>query len=263
MFVSHSNSISSFGRRRNPVTLRTTLDPGVCRRDDGGIIIASHHLGFFCVHAPHPLAPPPKPKSSLPMTSSAPSRREANVRPRNGRMVNMRNWETPSGSGAPSSPAPCAQQPASALDLPYQTVRSIAPMQEPLPSSMAAQWPDAPNAIVTGHQPTLGRVAALLCFTVRTGDVSREKRCDVVVLKRGNREGRREVRLKAMMCRNTCDLRSFLSRRFTRAQRFAGKRQRQHSHRRHQCPAATKGALGGIVLSARRPTPSPIPSRSR
>lgn len=97
-----------------------------------------------------------------------------------------------------ASPAVRAQQTASALDLPIETVRSIAPDAEPIAILTAAQWPDAPrNAIVTGHQPTLGRVAALLLHGA-DGDVSVKKGA-MWWFETREREGRREVRLKAMM----------------------------------------------------------------
>ena len=91
-----------------------------------------------------------------------------------------------------ASPAVRAQQTASALDLPVETVNAIAPDAEPEAILTAACWPDAPhNVIVTGHQPTLGRVAAFLLHgaeghvSVKKGAMwwfevrSKERRCEV------------------------------------------------------------------------------------
>jgi phosphohistidine phosphatase len=62
-----------------------------------------------------------------------------------------------------ASPAARAQQTAAALELPFVTTREIAvgaPTGEVL---RAAGWPDAGGTVVViGHQPTLGRIAAVL-----------------------------------------------------------------------------------------------------
>jgi phosphohistidine phosphatase len=62
-----------------------------------------------------------------------------------------------------ASPARRAQQTAKALGLPFETVAAIAPGADATAVLHAAGWPDASGAVlVVGHQPTLGRVAALL-----------------------------------------------------------------------------------------------------
>ena len=97
-----------------------------------------------------------------------------------------------------ASPAVRAQQTASALDLTVETVNAIAPDAEPNAILAAAQWPDGTrDVIVTGHQPTLGRVAALLLHGAE-GDVSVKKGA-MWWFETREREGRREVRLKAMV----------------------------------------------------------------
>ena len=61
------------------------------------------------------------------------------------------------------SPAVRTQQTAEALKLPFATIRMIGP-DAGVPALLAAsRWPDASGAVlVVGHQPVLGRIAALL-----------------------------------------------------------------------------------------------------
>lgn len=61
------------------------------------------------------------------------------------------------------SPAKRAQQTARALTESFQTARGIDVGADASAVLAAAGWPDAKGAVViVGHQPTLGRVAALL-----------------------------------------------------------------------------------------------------
>ena len=61
------------------------------------------------------------------------------------------------------SPALRAQQTAAALDKPFKTVRKLAPDTGVADLIGATGWPDKRGAVlVVGHQPTLGRMAALL-----------------------------------------------------------------------------------------------------
>ena len=61
------------------------------------------------------------------------------------------------------SPALRAQQTAAALDKPFKTVRKLAPDTGVSGLIGATGWPDKRGAVlVVGHQPTLGRMAALL-----------------------------------------------------------------------------------------------------
>ena len=61
------------------------------------------------------------------------------------------------------SPAKRAQQTAAALDLPFTTSRGVGTGASVADILAAAGWPDRRDAVlVIGHQPTLGRVAALL-----------------------------------------------------------------------------------------------------
>jgi phosphohistidine phosphatase len=61
------------------------------------------------------------------------------------------------------SPARRAQQTALALTRKFKTKDEIAPDVPPQSVLEAAQWPDGDDPVlVVGHQPTLGRVAALL-----------------------------------------------------------------------------------------------------
>ncbi len=62
-----------------------------------------------------------------------------------------------------ASPARRAQQTALALDKPFKTIRKLAPDSAVADLIGATGWPDKRGAVlVIGHQPTLGRMAALL-----------------------------------------------------------------------------------------------------
>ena len=68
-----------------------------------------------------------------------------------------------------SSPAVRAVQTAQALGLPYKETKRIGTSADAEDILAAAGWPDAGGTVViVGHQPTLGRVAAL----VLTGEES-------------------------------------------------------------------------------------------
>lgn len=61
------------------------------------------------------------------------------------------------------SPARRCQQTAQALDRKFRTKNEIAPDVTPESVLAAANWPESSESVlVVGHQPTLGRVAALL-----------------------------------------------------------------------------------------------------
>jgi phosphohistidine phosphatase len=61
------------------------------------------------------------------------------------------------------SPAIRCQQTAQALKLPFETVRKLGPDACVSELMAATGWPAAQGAVlVVGHQPTLGRMAALL-----------------------------------------------------------------------------------------------------
>lgn len=60
------------------------------------------------------------------------------------------------------SPAVRAQQTAQALDRPFETVRDLAASASVTDVLRVADWPNARAALVVGHEPTLGRVAAYL-----------------------------------------------------------------------------------------------------
>jgi phosphohistidine phosphatase len=62
-----------------------------------------------------------------------------------------------------ASPAVRTQQTAKALELPFETSRKLAPEAGVADLLAATGWPDARGAVVViSHQPTLGRLAALL-----------------------------------------------------------------------------------------------------
>lgn len=61
------------------------------------------------------------------------------------------------------SPARRAQQTALALGLDFSTMEALAPAAAPAAILDAAAWPHhAQSALIVGHQPTFGEVAALL-----------------------------------------------------------------------------------------------------
>lgn len=70
----------------------------------------------------------------------------------------------PEGTEILVSPAVRAQQTAEALQRPFHTVREIDTNADAAHVLAAAGWPDGTKrtVLVVGHQPTLGRVAALL-----------------------------------------------------------------------------------------------------
>ena len=91
----------------------------------------------------------------------------------------MAQWLGPRLSGEClilASPAKRAQQTAAALDLPYTTDPRIGLQADIADLIAASNWPKrAGMVILVGHQPTLGRLAALLLagqpadWTIRKG----------------------------------------------------------------------------------------------
>jgi phosphohistidine phosphatase len=62
-----------------------------------------------------------------------------------------------------ASPAMRAQQTAAALGLPFETTELVGPDAGVSDVIAASNWPDDNGAVlIVGHQPTLGRLAALL-----------------------------------------------------------------------------------------------------
>lgn len=78
----------------------------------------------------------------------------------------MAKWlakRLPEGVRIVVSPAVRCQQTAEALGLPFHTTKLVGTSATESQILKAAGWPDAGGAaLVVGHQPTLGRVAALL-----------------------------------------------------------------------------------------------------
>ncbi|WP_018411816.1 SixA phosphatase family protein [Methyloversatilis thermotolerans] len=60
------------------------------------------------------------------------------------------------------SPATRCQQTAAALDLEFETSRALFTDASVADLIAATDWPTGGSVLVVGHQPTLGRVAALL-----------------------------------------------------------------------------------------------------
>lgn len=61
------------------------------------------------------------------------------------------------------SPAVRTQQTAQALELPFETSSKLSPTNGVSDLIAASDWPNAKNAVlIIGHQPALGRLAALL-----------------------------------------------------------------------------------------------------
>ncbi|HEY7740887.1 MAG TPA: histidine phosphatase family protein [Steroidobacteraceae bacterium] len=93
----------------------------------------------------------------------------------------MADWlrpRLPAGLRILVSPARRAQQTAAALGLPYETTDSIAPGAGAGALLGAAGWPDAGRpALLVGHQPALGELAATLLNGGRHLFPSDGKRC--------------------------------------------------------------------------------------
>jgi len=69
----------------------------------------------------------------------------------------------PEGARILVSPARRAQQTANALGREYETRKEVGTGASVVSVMAAAGWPDAKGAVVVvGHQPTLGRIAAVL-----------------------------------------------------------------------------------------------------
>jgi len=69
----------------------------------------------------------------------------------------------PEGTRILVSPAVRAQQTARALGLEFETTREVGTGASVVSVMAAAGWPDTKGAVVVvGHQPTLGRIAAVL-----------------------------------------------------------------------------------------------------
>ncbi len=67
------------------------------------------------------------------------------------------------------SPATRAQQTASALNLPFSTVKSLAPEADAMSLLLTAGWPDAGGTVMLiGHQPGFGHAAMLLLSGIET-----------------------------------------------------------------------------------------------
>ena len=101
-----------------------------------------------------------------------------------------------------ASPALRAQQTATALQLPVETIDAIAPDRGARAVLEAAGWPRAKhNVIVVGHQPTLGMVAARLINGV-DGYVSVKKDTTWWFESR-DRDGGMQIVLRAMVSPDT------------------------------------------------------------
>lgn len=84
----------------------------------------------------------------------------------------------PKGMRILVSPAVRTQQTAEALGLPFETIRKIGPDACVSELIAASGWPNAAEPVlIVGHQPTLGRLAALLLggqeadWTIKKGAV--------------------------------------------------------------------------------------------
>jgi phosphohistidine phosphatase len=96
------------------------------------------------------------------------------------------------------SPATRAQQTASTLELPLETAREVGVGAAVADVLKAAGWPDEDGTVlVVGHQPTLGRVAALLLGGAEA-DLS-VKKGQVWWFSRRSRDGNGQVVLRAVV----------------------------------------------------------------
>lgn len=96
------------------------------------------------------------------------------------------------------SPATRTQQTAHALALPFEVEPKIAVGADTADLIAAANWPEHSGAVLlVGHQPTLGRLAALLLAGVEA-DWSVKKGA-IWWLSKRSREGRDQTVLRAVM----------------------------------------------------------------
>jgi phosphohistidine phosphatase len=96
------------------------------------------------------------------------------------------------------SPAARAQQTAAGLGRRFETVDVIRPGADPADLMHAVSWPEsAGTVLVVGHQPTLGRVAAMLLFGEEADFTL--KKGGLVWLTNRTRQGDQRVVLKAAM----------------------------------------------------------------
>lgn len=99
------------------------------------------------------------------------------------------------------SPARRTQQTAQALGIAYETCEALAPGSDATEALAAANWPDAEGVVlVVGHQPTLGRIAALL-LSGRSADWA-IKKSGVWWLSNRAREGESQIMLEAALAPN-------------------------------------------------------------
>ncbi|MCX8018268.1 MAG: histidine phosphatase family protein [Rhodocyclaceae bacterium] len=96
------------------------------------------------------------------------------------------------------SPATRTQQTAHALAMPFEVDPKLAVGADAADLIAAAEWPEAPHAVLlVGHQPTLGRVAALL-LSGSEADWS-VKKGGVWWFSKRSREGRDQTVLRVVM----------------------------------------------------------------
>ena len=108
------------------------------------------------------------------------------------------NRQLPSSARVLASPARRAQQTAQHLDRKFRTVPELAPEGTVDALLQAARWPDArEGALIIGHQPTLGLVAAYLLAGQPSAWPMRK--AGVWWLRTRHREGERQVVLHTVM----------------------------------------------------------------
>lgn len=103
-----------------------------------------------------------------------------------------------------ASPAMRTQQTAKALKLPFETMHTIGPDANVADLIAASGWPTEQGAVlIVGHQPTLGRLAALLLsgqeadWTIKKGALW--------WFSNRVRQGETQTILRAMMTADLCD----------------------------------------------------------
>ena len=114
------------------------------------------------------------------------------------RMGDWLNRQLPASVRVLASPARRAQQTAQHLDRKFRTVPELAPEGTVDALLQAARWPDAREAaLIIGHQPTLGLVAAYLL----AGQTSAwpMRKAGVWWLRTRHREGERQIVLHTVM----------------------------------------------------------------
>lgn len=116
------------------------------------------------------------------------------------RMAHWLNLKLPETTKIFASPALRAQQTAKALKRKIRTEDALAPDKSPQAALQACGFPNSKQtALLIGHQPTLGLIAAQLLFATNNAPAMSITKSGVVWLRHRERNGSQEIVLRAFM----------------------------------------------------------------